>query len=242
MEETLKLLYQLQQIDKKLDDVNESKGGLPLTVAELKEQLAALAEQKRQKREYIDAFVGSRNKADADIEDFETKLKKYKDQQYQVRNNKEYDAITKEIEFAQESIKSLTKQFENFENQMTVAKNELTEIETQHTEIETNLKEKEQELEEVSKETNDEEARYTHEREKIVVRIPKQHLEKYTMVRNFRGHVAVAIVRKNSCSGCGNRIPPQHIMEIRKNDKVYLCQHCGRIVVSDELAQQVPSV
>ncbi|MBW7888511.1 MAG: hypothetical protein H3C35_09160 [Bacteroidetes bacterium] len=239
MEETLKLLYQLQKIDNKLDDVNESKGDLPNIVASLEEQFSSLNNQIGAKREYIDSFVASRNKADDDVQNFEEKLKRYKDQQYKVRSNKEYDAITKEIETTQDSIKTLTKQFEDFENQMSVAKNELTELEAKQKEIEEALTEKKSELVEVSKATDDEEEKYTKERKKVTAHISAQYLSKYTMIREHRGRVTVAIIRKNSCSGCGNRIPPQHIMEIRKNEKLYLCQHCGRIIVSDELAQQV---
>ena len=123
---------------------------------------------------------------------------------------------------------------ENFENNMSVAKSEMEEYTASLTEYSEMLKEKKTELADVSKETEDEELKYTHERQKIVVRLNKDILSRYEKIRSGRGK-AVAVVRKNSCSGCGNRIPPQHIMEIRRNDKIYLCQHCGRIIVSDEL-------
>ncbi|MEW5799729.1 MAG: C4-type zinc ribbon domain-containing protein [Bacteroidota bacterium] len=238
MEETLRLLYQLQRVDSNLDEVEEMKGDLPETVRTLEGLIAELTAKVNEKQSYINTSVEARNKADNDIKDFEEKLKKYKAQQYQVRNNKEYDAITKEIEFAEESIKTLTKQFEDFENQMSVAKAELTELQNKLTEQQMFLNERKSELAEVSKETEDEENKYTHEREKILVRISKDHLSKYEMIRSARGK-AVVTVRKNSCGGCGNRIPPQHIIEIRRNDKMYVCQHCGRIVISDDLARTI---
>ncbi|MCK9409552.1 MAG: C4-type zinc ribbon domain-containing protein [Bacteriovoracaceae bacterium] len=241
MEQTLRLLYLLQKVDSHLDDVEELKGDLPETVKNLKTEIAELDEKAASKQKYIDEFVATRNKADNDIKDFEEKLKKYKEQQYQVRNNKEYDAITKEIEFAEESVKTLTKQFEDFENQMSIAKNELEEIGTLLADLNEQLQEKADELAIVSKETEEEELKYNHEREKIVTRLNKDILGRYAKIRTGRGK-AVATIRKNSCSGCGNRVPPQHIMEIRRNDKIYLCQHCGRIVVSDELAQATNSV
>ncbi len=238
MEETLRLLYLLQKVDSNLDDVEELKGDLPVTVRELQAQITELTTTIDEKQGFIDNFVAERNKADNDIKDFEEKLKKYKEQQYQVRNNKEYDAITKEIDFAEESIKNLTRQFEDFENRMSIAKNELEELKKRADELESTLKEKKEELAEVSKATEDEEEKYKHEREKILVRINKEYLSRYEKIRSARGK-AVVPVRKSSCNGCGNRIPPQHIIEIRKNDKIYLCQHCGRIVVSDELAKTV---
>jgi predicted nucleic acid-binding Zn-ribbon protein len=241
LEETLRLLYLLQKVDSNLDDVEELKGDLPETVKALKVEIAALDEKAALKQTYIDEFVATRNKADNDIKDFEEKLKKYKEQQYQVRNNKEYDAITKEIEFAEESVKTLTKQFEDFENQMSIAKTELEDFTNRLTELNEELKEKADELAVVSKETEDEELKYNHEREKIVARLNKDILGRYANIRSGRGK-AVSTIRKNSCSGCGNRVPPQHIMEIRRNDKIYLCQHCGRIIVSDELALAANSV
>jgi hypothetical protein len=241
LEETLRLLYLLQKVDSNLDDVEELKGDLPETVRDLKKEIAELTEKADAKQKFIDNFVASRNKADNDIKDFEEKLKKYKEQQYQVRNNKEYDAITKEIDFAEESVKTLGKQFEDFENHMSIAKGELEEYQNSLNELNETLKEKADELAVVSKETEEEELKYNHEREKIVARLNKDILGRYDKIRSGRGK-AVSTIRKQSCSGCGNRVPPQHVMEIRRNDKIYLCQHCGRIVVSDELAHTANAV
>ncbi len=241
LEETLRLLYHLQKVDSNLDDVEELKGDLPEKVRHFTAEVEELNEKIKAKQSFIDEFVATRNKADNDIKDFEEKLKKYKEQQYQVRNNKEYDAITKEIDFAEESIKTLTTQFEDFENQMSVAKLELEEYQTRLAELNEILKEKTEELNVVSQETEEEELKFKHEREKIVARLDKEMFVRYTKIRSGRGK-AVSTIRKNSCSGCGNRVPPQHIMEIRQNDKIYLCQHCGRIIVSDELAQTANAV
>lgn len=236
MEETLRLLYHLQKIDSNLDEVEESKGDLPEKIRTFEEEIGILTQKTNEKQEYIESQVAARNKADDDINDFQEKLKKYKEQQYQVRNNKEYDAITKEIDFAEESIKKLTKQFEDFENQMSAAKSELEEMQGALEEKQKVLEEKQEELSEISKETEEEELKYRHERDKIIVRIDKQNLSRYEKIRSARGK-AVVPVRKHSCGGCGNRIPPQHIIELRRNDQIYLCQHCGRIVVSDEIAK-----
>jgi predicted nucleic acid-binding Zn-ribbon protein len=238
LKDTLRLLYQLQLIDSNLDDVEELKGDLPAAVRDLDARVAELNAKVQTKQSFIDTFVEARNKADNDVKDYEEKLKKYKTQQYKVRNNKEYDAITKEIEFAEESIRTLTKEFEDFENKMSIAKTELAEVQIQLDSLNEELAEKKKELSEVSKETEEEELKYKHEREKLLVRISKDNLYKYEMIRSARGK-AVVPFRKHSCGGCGNRIPPQHIIEIRRDDKLYVCQHCGRIVVSDELAKEV---
>jgi hypothetical protein len=223
----------LQLVDSNLDDVEELKGDLPARVRDLEAQIAEITAIVNSKQSFLDDFVGARDKADSDVADFEEKLKKYKAQQYQVRNNKEYDAITKEIDFAEESIKTLTAQFEDFENKMSIAKTELGEHQEHLKELTDVLTDKKRELAEVSKETEEEELKYRHEREKLLVRINKDFLYKYEMIRSARGK-AVVPFRKHSCGGCGNRIPPQHIIEIRRDDMLYVCQHCGRIVVSDE--------
>ena len=238
MKDTLRLLYQLQLIDSNLDDVEELKGDLPATVRDLDTRVNELNAKVQTKQSFIDSFVEARNKSDNDVKDYEEKLKKYKTQQYKVRNNKEYDAITKEIEFAEESIRTLTKEFEDFENKMSIAKTELGELQVQLDALNAELTEKKKELSEVSKETEDEELKYKHEREKLLVRISKDNIYKYEKIRSARGK-AVVPFRKHSCGGCRNRIPPQHIIEIRRDDKLYVCQHCGRIVVSDELAKEV---
>ena len=238
MEETLRLLYLLQKVDSCLDDVEETKGDLPETVKALQQQIAEVSEKAAAKQKFIDDFVASRNKADDDVKDFEEKLKRYKEQQYQVRNNKEYDAITKEIEFAEETMRTLSKQFTDFENQMSVAKNELEEYTNHLTELNETLKERSAELTIVSEVTDEEEKKHRADRAKILAKMDKEMLSRYEKIRSGRGK-AVSTIRKQSCSGCGNRVPPQHIMEIRRNDKIYLCQHCGRIIVSDELAAAV---
>ena len=239
MEETLRLFYSLQKIDSNLDDVERMKGDLPAIVAQLQNKVESLQTSINERQNFINASVAARNKADNDIVDFKQKLERYKTQQYQVRNNKEYDAITKEIDFATESIKNLETQFTTFETKMTGAKNEVAELTKQLEEATAELEEKKTELVEVSKETEDEELQYQHEREKIIARLKADQLARYELIRKGRGGVAVASLRRNSCSGCNNRIPPQHIFEIRKSKSFYLCQHCGRIIVSEELAHSV---
>jgi len=238
LEEMLSTLYLLQRVDNNLDDVEETKGGLPEMVRSLESDIAELTAKINKKQEYIDNQVASRNKADEDIATFTEKLKKYKEQQYQVRNNKEYDAISKEIEFSEESIKNLTNLFEDFENMMSSAKSEIEELKTQLGDQQSFLDEKKSDLSEISKETEEEEKKYNKERKKLIAKISEDLLSRYDKIRSARGKAVVA-VRKESCSGCGNRIPPQHIIELRRNDHMYICQHCGRIVVSDELAKKI---
>jgi predicted nucleic acid-binding Zn-ribbon protein len=239
LEETLRLLYSLQTVDTKLDELEELKGDLPEVVKALESDVNQIKDTVKEKENIVTASVKTRNKADLDIHDFKEKLEKYKSQQYSVRNNKEYDALTKEIDFAEQSIKDLEGQFSDLEKTMDIAKNEITELTQKLEEVEKNLEEKRKELAEVSKATEEEELKLAHEREKIKVRLQKDILPRYERIRKARDGRAVVPVKRNSCGGCHNRIPPQRILELRTNTKMFTCEHCGRILVSPEIAESV---
>ena len=237
MDETLKLLYRLQIVDSSLDDLEEMKGDLPEAVRKLQGEADKLKGQIKEKQEIVTASVMGRDKADVDILELKEKLEKYKAQQYEVRSNKEYDALTKEIDFSNESIKNLQKQFETLENAMASAKTEIEGLTKQLEELTVQLNEKEAELAEVSKANEDEELKLKHQREKIVVRLEADTLSRYDRIRKGRHGQAVVQVRRNSCGGCHNKIPPQRLLELRTQSRMFTCEHCGRIIISAELAQ-----
>lgn len=239
MEETLKLLYKLQTVDSNLDDLEDMKGDLPAAVASLQGEIDKLQGQISEKQNITKTSVIARDKTDVDILELKEKLEKYKKQQYEVRNNKEYDALTKEIDFATESIKNLQKQFEGLETTMTTTKSDVESLNAQLAEVKKQYEEKTAELAEVSKANEDEELQLKHQREKIVVRLKSETLSRYDRIRKARGGKAVAVVRRNSCGGCHNRIPPQRLLELRSQKSMYVCEHCGRILVSAELAQAI---
>ena len=145
METTLRTLYQLQQIDSSLDEFEEMKGDLPSRIASLDEEIGKISEKIQQQEHRMNEAIVSRNKADTDIVDLKEKLEKYKGQQYQVRNNKEYDAITKEIEVAEKTIITLQDEFAALENVMSVAKNDVEQLSVQLLQLKTEREEKQKE-------------------------------------------------------------------------------------------------
>jgi len=231
------MLYRLQRVDSSLDDLEDMKGDLPEAVATLQTEVDRLNGLIKTQQDIVTSSVVARDKADVDILEFKEKLEKYKKQQYEVRSNKEYDALTKEIDFATESIKTLQKQFETLESAMTAAKAEIETLTKQLEEQQAILNERKAELAEVSKANEDEELGLKHQREKIVVRLKADTLSRYDRIRKARNGKAVVPVKRNSCGGCHNRIPPQRLLEIRTQDKIFMCEHCGRILISAELAQ-----
>lgn len=239
MENKLLQLYTLQLIDTNLDELEEMKGSLPHEVRKLEarhaELLAKIHDLDRTMR---DAF-SQRENADNEILSLKEKSGKYKSQQLQVRNNKEYDALTREIDHATETAARLEKEMAALEIKATVAR---TGIETEKKELEdleVVLAEKRKDLAEVSKSTEDEERKYQHEREKALVRISKADLEVYERIRKARKGKAVVPVKRGSCGGCFNKVPPQELLELRQNKKIYTCEHCGRIIVSDTIVENV---
>ncbi len=220
-----------------MDELEEMKGDLPAVVASLQSSVDSYQSLITEKQNIITSSVMARDKADVDILEFKEKLEKYKAQQYEVRNNKEYDALTKEIDFASESMKNLEKQFASLESAMTSAKSEIDAAAVQLEEVKKQLDEKTAELAEVSKANEEEELQLTHQRQKIVVRLKGDTLSRYDRIRKGRSGKAVAVVRRGSCGGCHNKIPPQRLMELRTQKKMFMCEHCGRILISEELAR-----
>lgn len=242
MENRLRLLYGLQQVDSGLDELREMKGDLPDKVAALE---ANIREREGKQKEFSDLIKESivrRDAVDVEILALKGNIEKYKSQQFQVKTNKQYDALTREIDAAQEKINKLQKEMEALEGKVTIAKQDLEgmgpEIET----LKKELEERAAELELVNKEHEEEELKLNHEREKYVVRIDKSDLRTYERIRQAKDGRAVVPVRRNACGGCFKRVPPQTVLELRKNSRVLQCEHCGRILVSDEIVNSPAAV
>lgn len=233
--ERLRGLYVLQKIDSQLDEIEAEKGDLPEQVLQLKEKLDSHNKQLEQLRENSRAWTIERDKADVDILTLTEKIEKLKEQQFEVRSNKEYDALTKEITHAENQIEKLKKQMTELEGRLQVAKSDMETLAEELKNIESELKEKQKELEEVSAINQNEELKFKHEREKILVRIEKSDLVMYERIRKAKDGLAVVPVRRGSCGGCHNRIPPQRLLELRQHEKIFKCERCGRILVSDEV-------
>ena len=236
MENKLRQLYALQLVDSNLDELEELKGDLPAEIRELEEREKGLLDQRAALEQAMRTAFVQRDNADGEILTLREKAEKYKTQQYQVRNNREYDALTKEMDAAQDTITRLEKEMEILEGRATVSRSDIEVVSAQASEITAMLAEKRIALAEVSKTTEAEEMKYRHEREKILPRISKADLVQYERIRKAKKGKAVVPVKKGACGGCFARVPPQKLLELRQNNKLYLCEHCGRIVVSDGIA------
>ncbi len=235
-------MYALQLVDSALDELEELKGDLPAETRGLEEKIAQLeAERAVREGDMRNAFT-ARDEADNGIISFKEKLEKYKAKQHDVRNNKEYDALTREIDYSTETIRRLEKEMESLEGKAVAAKNDIAALNVQTEEVNKVLAEKRIALEEISKTNEAEELKYKHEREKLSVRIDKSQLGVYDRIRKAKKGRAIVPVRRGACGGCFAKVPPQRLLELRQNDRIYQCEHCGRIIVSDEIVETTSSV
>lgn len=237
LENKLRWLYALQQVDLKLDELEELKGDLPTAVEELQEKIGALEAQVKEQNQTIKSSMIERDKLDVEVSTLHEKIERYKSQQYEVRTNKQYDALTREIDTAKASIVKMEKDMDALADQSRFAREKMESLQSTLDEMRKTLGERQRELDEVSKANEEEELKLTHERKKLLVRLEKKDLPMYERIRKAKDGTAVVPVRRNACGGCHNFIPAQRILELRKNNRIFTCEHCGRILVSDEIVQ-----
>jgi len=237
VENKLKYLYALQQVDSRLQEVEELKGDLPMIVEELESRVGSLKAKLKELNEFAKQAKIDRNNADVEIIELTEKIEKYKSQQLNVKSNKQYDALTREIEMAESKVTRLEKEMETLEGKMEIAKKDIETNSEQLEEAGAELDGRRKELRELNKEHEKEELKLRHERDKLLVRLDKIDIERYERIRKAKGGNAIVPVKRGACGGCFNRVPPQKILEIRQNSRLYSCEHCGRILVSDRIVE-----
>jgi len=231
MEESLDLLIELQAVDSKLLDLEISKGDLPKMVKDFEERISKLDVQIEQLNKKLGETQKIRRQTEGQIKLEEEKLKKYQNQLYDVTTNREYDAITQEIENEKNLIENLETKILEYITIEEETEKSLAELKNERDTLLNELSEKKKELDEVLKSSEKEELKLKHEREKIVVRLKKPLLNQYLKIKNAKNGLAVVPVTRNACGGCFKSIPPQKIVEIRKRDRIIFCEICGRILV-----------
>lgn len=237
MENRLRLLYSLQLVDSNLDELQELKGDLPKIVAELSETIKGKLAQKKELDDILKKSIVNRDKTDVDILSLKEKIEKYKTQQFQVKTNKQYDAIAREIDYSQERITKLQKEMESLEGKAFLAKEDAEKLGPGIDELQEQLAENKKELAAINKEHEEEETKLERQRNKLVAKVIKKDYQTYDRIRKAKDGKAVVPVSRNSCGGCFNRVPPQKVLELRKNDSMLTCERCGRILISDEIVE-----
>lgn len=234
----LSTLYALQLIDDQLDELEELRGDLPLRVNSLNGKIKEIQDQIDERENEKNNSLEQRKINESEIERLNESLKKYKAQLFQVRNNKEYDALTKEIDHSEGESKRLENSNMEMELKDEKLKFEVDELTPKIDELHTQLKENEVELKKIVKENELEEVKLKDKREQIVPKVRKQDYNVYMRIRKALYGKAIVVVNRSACSGCHNVVPPQRQIEVRQNRRIYTCESCGRILVSNEVAQE----
>jgi predicted nucleic acid-binding Zn-ribbon protein len=231
------MLYLLQLVDSNLDELQEMKGDLPQIVEDLSETVKNKLVTKKELEDLLKKSVASRDKTDEDILLLKEKIEKYKTQQFQVKTNKQYDLLAREIDLSQEKITKLQKEMELLEGKAMLAKDDAEKLVPELEALQTELATRKKELAAVNKEHEDEELKLQHQREKIISKISKADYQMYSRIRKAEDGRAIVGVQRNSCGGCFNRVTPQRVLELRKNAALIACERCGRILVSDHIVE-----
>ncbi len=237
VEQKLKNLYQLQTILSEIDKIKRLRGELPLEVQDLEDEIIGLntrVEKLQGEINYLKDEIASQKVA---IEQAKSSIAKYQDQQNNVRNNREFDFLSKEIEFQTLEMQLCEKKIADFTRQMEDNNKELAHSKEVLAERSKDLEEKKGELDEIVHETKAEEERLREKAKNLEGSIDPRLLTAFNRIRkSSRNGLGIVYVQRDACGGCFNKIPPQRQLDIRMRKKIIVCEYCGRIMIDKELA------
>ncbi len=235
--EQLKSLIRLQHIDTQIDHVEKLRGDLPDEIRDLEDERAGLETRIQKYKQEQEENEAARLQADRDIKEAEGLIKKYEEQQLQVRNNREYDALTKEIEAQKQRIVDSQARIEEVETGREAQATLVTETEARLTELNEVLQSKQKDLQEVLEDTKQEQSELEGRRSEAEEAVDSRYLRAYKLLRNrLRDGRAVVPLERGAAAGFA--VPPQRQMEIRQRNRIVACEHTGRIIVDSELYQE----
>lgn len=237
VEEKLKALYQLQTTLSGIDEKRALRGELPLEVQDLEDEIAGLTTRMEKIKTDIDEFKKAIAQKKADITSAESSVERYKKQLDEVKNNREYDTLTKEIEFQSLEIELCNKKIKEALIKVEEKNADLAEADELIKDRTAALKEKKEELDEIMQETRDEEEKLKNKASELEGTIEPRLLSSFKRIRkNSRNGLGIVYVQRDACGGCFNKIPPQRQLDIKMHKKVIVCEYCGRIMIDPELA------
>lgn len=237
VEQRLKALYELQTILTEIDRIKTIRGELPLEVKDLEDNIEGLHTRIEKYQNEIEELRRNSVAEGEKINEAQAKIVRYKEQLDNVRNNREFDLLSKEIEFQSLEIELCQKHINEYARVIDNKSREITA--TEETLVDRNhiLQEKKTELEEIVSETRQDEERLREQAKALEPSIDARTLAAFKRIRkNARNGLGVVYVQRNACGGCFNRIPAQKQMEIKMHKKIIVCEYCGRIMIDSELA------
>ena len=239
VEQKLVALYTLQQVDSKIDEIRAYRGNLPLEIQDMEDEIAGLETR-------VANFKEESKKHQKDISDYKIKIKetealikKYEEQQNNVRNNREYDSLTKEIEYQTLDIQLSEKRIKEITAKDNDVATKVANAQMRLNELNASLNEKKEELHSLVEGTEKEEEQLLKRSAECEKLVEDRLLVAYKRIRkNARNGLAVVGIFDEACGGCFNRIPPQHQLDICTHKKIIVCEYCGRILVDKGIINQ----
>lgn len=242
VEETLNQLYAIQLMDSQIDKISNLKGALPMEVSDLEDDITGLDTRVGKLTGAVNDFNSMISAHKANIADAENLIERYQKQLDDVKNNREYEALTKEIEMQNLEIQLSNKKIREIDTQVVAKTEVLDEAQGRLDNKKSDLEIKKVELEKIIAKTEKEEAKLMKQSVKLKKNVDERLLKSYHRIRGrYKNKLGVVTISREACGGCFNKVPPQIRIEISTRKNIIACEHCGRVLVDNELAASLDS-
>lgn len=237
VEQKLQALYELQTTLTAIDEKRALRGELPLEVQDLEDEIAGLDTRIEKIDTEIKEFQSAITMKKGEVQEAQANLERYNNQLNEVRNNREYDSLSKQIDYERLEVELCNKKIKEATDQVAYRTNDLEIAKTEREERQKDLDEKKSELEDILAETREEETMLKERAKDLEVKIEPRLLSSFKRIRkSARNGLSIVYVQRDACGGCFNKIPPQRQLDIKMHKKIIVCEYCGRILIDPELA------
>lgn len=237
VEQKLQALYELQTTLTAIDEKRALRGELPLEVQDLEDEIAGLDTRIEKIDTEIKEFQSAITMKNGEVQEAQANLERYNNQLNEVRNNREYDSLSKQIDYERLEVELCNKKIKEATDQVAYRTNDLEIAKTEREERQKDLDEKKSELEDILAETREEETMLKERAKDLEVKIEPRLLSSFKRIRkSARNGLGIVYVQRDACGGCFNKIPPQRQLDIKMHKKIIVCEYCGRILIDPELA------
>ena len=237
VEQKLQALYELQTTLTAIDEKRALRGELPLEVQDLEDEIAGLDTRIEKIDTEIKEFQSAITMKKGEVQEAQANLERYNNQLNEVRNNREYDSLSKQIDYERLEVELCNKKIKEATDQVAYRTNDLEIAKTEREERQKDLDEKKSELEDILAETREEETMLKERAKDLEVKIEPRLLSSFKRIRkSARNGLGIVYVQRDACGGCFNKIPPQRQLDIKILKKIIVCEYCGRILIDPELA------
>lgn len=237
VEQKLQALYELQTTLTAIDEKRALRGELPLEVQDLEDEIAGLDTRIEKIDTEIKEFQSAITMKKGEVQEAQANLERYNNQLNEVRNNREYDSLSKQIDYERLEVELCNKKIKEATDQVAYRTNDLEIAKTEREERQKDLDEKKSKLEDILAETREEETMLKERAKDLEVKIEPRLLSSFKRIRkSARNGLGIVYVQRDACGGCFNKIPPQRQLDIKMHKKIIVCEYCGRILIDPELA------